>query len=545
MKKAESTRTLEETHHLSQSSLLSVSTNFSDDLLSEKSSPTHLVTTQPPSVKAKYRFSGALNSLRNLRNKKSGKKGKIDLSLETPYCSNVTLESVQTGEETDELKSSKLEKHKKRSFVKKLSLMKKKKTPKSQSSGGETSSNAATPASLKRHTPEGANLSLSEVSLVNINYNEEDDDTGEYDSLLPTAAAAAANKPVILEKGDQIQIVTLTGHRTVDEQKSNQSERTSVDEPIKPERKLYKKLNITESSDDSCPLAHAPTVPYNISEVEISKLLVAAGGTVGHLTKFATNSAKGAIKKTITTTTQHKTRREYFETSSVMNKSGSLERGRRYPRPNDDSQPSIADAIIGPTGNNLKNSNLSGSISDVQVPQKESESHPLILPPAEQIERKPIIEFEVGKKVRPQYSSAVSTPSTTITTISSSSVSRINSLDAPEQFPSHDSSLDLSSKSSESSEPRSEGSSSRRRIAYIPVHANSFSEDEQVAGGSGGDKNDEYIASSQIREPLSHLSGISEYSIDTEISLTPYGDLGLDDELVRNILLEFCILEIN
>lgn len=546
MNKSASIYTLEETH-ASQSSLLSGSTNFSDDLLSEKSSPSP--NLEPPAtVKAKFRFASSF-SLKSLRRSKKSSKKLNETSKEA--ASSATSEVQQTLEEGASDKkfvenlSPKPEKRKFReSLVKKLSLGSMKRNKKSaEAKSSACDKKNMTPKSLKRHTPEGANLSLSEVSLVDIDYDETDDSqTPKTPNPIveppSSSSVLKTTKPLILQREDQLQIITITGKRDrkeIEFQKPHTTEQTGSKEQNKSERKANRKLNITESTDDALPKSPAPAVPYNISEVEISKILIATGGAVvaGHLTKHPAppvcNSNKGAIKKTITTTTQHKTRRDYFEAPS-MSKSNSIERGRRCTRPIDELREMANDESTSTIGNNLSNANLSGSITDIPVEEAN------IVDASAVAACKPKIEFELGTKVRPPTHNRPSTLSTQTSLLSSSSSSTQTTVTkAPQSMsvhfsrnesvdrsiPSHESSLDLSSKSSESPEPRSEGSATQRRIAYMAIQSGSLSDDEE----NGFDSQ----PVSMVREPMSHLSGISEYSLGSDFSTVGYGDSMMDE----------------
>lgn len=546
MNKSESIYTLEETH-ASQSSLLSGSTNFSDNLLSENSSPSPN-QEQPVTVKARFRFASAF-SLKSLRRSKKNPKKSIETSK--PTASSIVVQNLEGASAAKNVinLSPKPEKRKFReSLVKKLSLGSMKRNKKSaELKNSSCDKKNITPKSLKRHTPEGANLSRSEVSLVDIDYDETIDSEA-LKSKLPIVEPPSKSplhkttKPLILQREDQLQIITITGKRDrkeIDFQEPLTAERASTAEPHKPDRKTNRKINITESTDDALPRSPAPAVPYNISEVEISKILIATGGAVGHLTKHPTPvcNSKGAIKKTITTTTQHKTRRDYFEAPS-MSKSNSLERGRRYPRPIDELlEMATDDSTPGSMGNNLSNTNLSGSITDIPVDGVDKVEEPNFDASAVAA-CKPKIEFELGTKVRPPTHIRPSTLSsqTSLSSSSSSSTqtrltkppqsmsvhfSRNDSVDNPETILSHESSLDLSSKSSESPEPRSEGSTARRRIAYMAIQSGSLSDDEE----NGIDSQ----PVSMVREPMSHLSGISEYSLGSDFSTVGYGDSMMDE----------------
>lgn len=548
MNKSESIYTLEETH-ASQSSLLSGSTHFSDNLLSENSSPSPNLE-QPVTVKAKFRFASAF-SLKSLRrSKKPSKKSDETNKTTASFIDEQNQEGASATNNIINI-SPKPEKRKFRdSLVKKLSLGSMKRNKKSAEIKARTSDKNMTPRSLKRHTPEGANLSLSEVSLVDIDYDE----TVESETpktKIPIAESPSKNslqkttKPLILQREDQLQIITVTGKRDLKEiefQEPLTAERTSTAEPHKPERKANRKINITESTDDALPSSLAPAVPYNISEVEISKILIATGGAVGHLTKHPASvcSSKGAIKKTITTTTQHKTRRDYFEAPS-MSKSNSLERGRRYPRPVDELREMASDdSTPASIGNNLNNTNLSGSITDIPVEPAVKLEEPNTFDASAVAACKPKIEFELGTKVRPptHVHPSTLTSQTSLSSLSSSSSTQTRLTKPPQSMSvhfsrndsvqSHESSLDLSSKSSDSPEPRSEGSTARRRIAYMAIQSGSLSDDEE----NGVDNQ----PVSMVREPMSHLSGISEYSLGSDFSSVGYGDSMMDEAVYSRFI---------
>lgn len=534
MNKSESLYTLEESH-ASLSSLLSGSTHFSDNLLSDNSSPSPNLK-QPVTVKARFRFASAF-SLQSLRRSKKFSKKSNETS--TPTASSIDIQNIEVASATKDGKNSspKPEKRKFRdSLVNKLSLGSMKRNKKSaELKNSACDKKNITPRSLKRHTPEGANLSLSEVSLVDIDCDE----TVESETpktIIPNIEPLSKSppqkttKPLILQREDQLQIITLTGKR---DRKEIEFQVPITAEPHKPERKANRKINITESTDDALPRSPAPAVPYNISEVEISKILIATGGAAGHLTKHPTPacSSKGAIKKTITTTTQHKTRRDYFEAPS-MSKSNSLERGRRYPRPVDELREMASDdSTPANVGNNLSNTNLSGSVTDIPVDAVVKHEEPNIIDASAVAACKPTIEFELGTKVRPPTHIRPSTLSSQTSLSSSSSSTQTRHTKLPQSMSvhfsrndsvqSHESSLDLSSKSSESPEPRSEGSTARRRIAYMAIQSGSLSDDEENVVDSQ--------PVSMVREPMSHLSGISEYSLKSDFSSVGYGDSMMDE----------------
>lgn len=481
MKKSDSEQTVDE-KFLSQSSLLSTSTSQqSGDPSPEKSSADEPPPAQP-SNKSKYRLASSFN-LKSFGSKKS-KKSKSDLSIKT----------VQSDEDANLGTDGTIEKRKKRgSLVKRFSLnyKKHKKASSDKSSAAESgSSTTTTPKSLKRHTPEGGNLSLSNVSLFNIEADEK--------QLAATAVAVLEEeKKKAMLKGEHLQIL-ITGKKIetrhddggIELQKERGDEAATETTTATKSNSEYLNviLKITESGKDSMPLADAPAVPYNISDVEISNILSAtgddgSGGGSSEQPKSTTiqsasgtmSASTGAIKKTVSSM-----RRDFFDATQStvpLIKSSSLERGRRYPRPVEHNVP---------TGNNLENTNLSGSITT--------------LPDESEQENELNIKFEVGTKVR--------SPSSNLT-------SSTEPLDASMG---RDDSLDTLSKSSESSEPKSDSSASRRRIAYVAAQTNSLSEDDPAA-----------LVDFQSKEPLSHLSGISEYSIDSELSLVPYSDLIMDD----------------
>lgn len=457
MNKSDSTNTLEEVY-LSNTSLLSDSTHFSDDASNHK-----LVQTQDlVASKRKNRF---VSAFRSFRKKKSETKSSDD-----------RMRTTDTESQQKPLKSEN-KRSRASSLVKRLSMSSIRRSKKSKN------------VNLKRETPEGATLSVSEISLIEIGVDEN-----------TSSSSLAVGKPSskIPRQGDQLQI-TISGKKierrkdSIVTPNSISDTKVSETEPLKPQRKS-KQFNITVSDQDISPNVQAPPVPYSICGSDIS---VSSISTAEKISQTRTISSTGVIKKS-----SFRKQRNKPLTMSVS-KSGSLERGRRFPRPNDDIQSDSA------SGNNLANPNSSGTVSD---PPTGTDSHSKSSQSDGNIEEKPKIEFEVGTKVRP---------------LSTSNLNRIDETTVIHSGRDEFSSLDTSKCSESSSESKSD--TSRRRIAYVEAPIISFSEDEPGAADS--------ILS---REPLSHLSGISEYnSLDSDFSLPSYfGDV-IDDDGVGCILLIF------
>lgn len=450
MNKSGSNDTLEEVY-LSNSSLLSESTNFSDDALNDK-----VVPIEP--TKRRNRF---VTALRSFRKKKTEPKSLDEYTRITTETTKDTPESQQ--------KSIKSEKKRGRAsrLVKRLSMSGIRRSKKSTDN-------------LKRETPEGATLSVSEISLIEIGVDEN------------VSAVKSISK--IPRKGDQLQI-TISGKKIERRKdsivKSTSDTNIAETEPSKPQRKS-KKFNITVSDQDTSPIVQAPPVPYSICGSDISVSSISTVEKISHTHSFEQSSisSTGVIKKSSFR------KQKIRPVSMSVSKTGSLERGRRFPRPADDVKTDSA------TGTSLESPSGSGT-SDLPA-GSESQSKPS--QSDSKADDKPKIQFEVGTKVRPLSTS-------NLNRIDETSVTYCDEL----------SSLDTSKCSESSSESKSD--TSRRRIVYVTAPSISFSEDEPA---------DSLLS----KEPSSHLSGISEYnSLDSDFSLPPlFGDV-IDDDGVGGILI--------
>lgn len=443
MNKSASDDTLEEVY-LSNSSLLSESTNFSDDALNDKKIPIDAPTTTK-------RGNRLVTALRSFRKKKTERKS-LDGHTQT----------TETTEDLPESQRKSVKSEKKRSrasrLVKRLSMSGMRRTKKSADN-------------IKRETPEGATLSVSEISLIEIGVDE---------NIKP-----ASKTP---RKGDQLQI-TISGkkiERRIDSIVEPTSDTKIPDtEPSKPQTKS-KKFNITVSDQDTSPTVQAPPIPYSICGSDISISSISTVEKISHTHSIEKSSicSTGVVKKS--SFRKQKNR----PVSMSVSKTGSMERGRRYPRPADDvkSDLAIATSLENPSATSDQSTGTGSLSKPLQSDNKTDD--------------KPKIEFEVGTKVRP-----LSTPNLNRNSETSVTYSNRDEL----------SSLDTSKCSECSSESKSD--TSRRRIAYVAAPSISFSEDEPV---------DSLLS----REPLSHLSGISEYnSLDSDFSLPPlFGDVVYDDD---------------
>lgn len=441
MNKSDSDDTLLEEVYLSNSSLLSESTNFSDDASNIQKIT---ITDQPNTNKRKNRF---VTAFRSFRKKKTETK-----SLDSPITDNLSESQPKSVKgDTKRGRASRL--------VKRLSMSGIKRNKKST-------------GNLKRETPEGATLSVSEISLVEVGVDEN------------ISVVKSASK--IPRKGDQLQI-TISGKK-IERRKDSIVKPTSdteipETEPSKPQRKS-KKFNITVSDQDTSPNVQAPPIPYSIRGSDISISSISTVEKISHTHSFEQSSicsSTGVIKKA--SFRKHKNR----PVSMSVSKTGSLERGRRFPRPADDVKTDSA------TGTTIDSP--SGSVTTDESLSKPSKSDL-------KTDDKPKIEFEVGTKVRP-----LSTPN-----LNRIVKTTVNYSVRGDEF----NSLETSKCSESSSESKSD--TSRRRIAYVAAPSISFAEDEPA---------DSLLS----REPLSHLSGISEYnSLDSDFSLPPlFGNVGVDD----------------
>ncbi len=447
MNKSDSNDTLEEVY-LSNSSLLSESTNFSDDALNDKK----IRIEEPTTTKGKNRLATAFRSFRKKK-------------TETNPLEEQTRNTENTVDFSEsQRKATKSDKKRSRAYrlVKRLSM------------SGIKRSKVKSTDNLKRETPEGAYLSVSETSLLEIGADEN------------TSTEKSAN--IAPRKGDQLQI-TISGKKIERSKdaivKSISNTKTTEAEPSKPQRKS-KKFNITVSDQDTSPNLPAPPVPYSICGSDISVSSISTVEKISHthsIEQSSISSCTGVIKKS---SFDKQNKRPL---SMSVSKTGSLERGRRYARPAEEvkvdsttttklDSPSVSGTTDLPTGSDSKS--------------KPSQSD-------HKTDDKPKIEFEVGTKVRP-----LSTPN----------LNRIDKTTMTYSGRDELSSLDTSKYSECSSD------TARRRISYVAAPSISFSEDEPA---------DSLLS----REPLSHLSGISEYnSLDSDFSLPPlFGDV-VDDDAV-------------
>lgn len=496
MKKTSSTRTLEET--LSQSSLLSGgSTNFSDDTLSDKLSE----PTSPPSsslsssaIRSRSRFSAALRKFRPTKNRVSSKKYSTTAAImksddEQDSSHSVTNEQQQQQNPDQSPKPVK-RKNKAANLVKKISFGSLKKATKKSSSeiGGDNSMGSSRPSSMSSGQEKSTFLptSLSETSLIDI---DSDDNNGNVSKSIFSSFKTRQQQHQMQIKISGKKMMKSDDDTNINLQNNNETDqliRPSSPEPNKPERRS-KKLNITESSIDIVPINLAPATPVSNKKVT----LLTGGGVL--------SASGGAIKKTTNPKVAAKKSIEPLLSDS-MNKTVSLERGRRFPRPNDEFR----------------------TISDLNAVTSTS-----IVDNKNVMFDRPSIEFEVGKQVRSIASSKTSSNNNgngdTGNIISSSSLiidsleSSISNLPSRDEF----SSMDTTKSSESSSEPKSE-TSARRRITYVAVQPDISMPNE--------------MSLLESHEPISHLSGISEYSIDSDFSMSPssyyYGDFMTDEDRV-------------
>lgn len=458
MNKSDSNDTLEEVY-LSSSSLLSDAANFSDDASNDKIIPIEELTT---STKRRNRFVTAFRSFR--------KKKAETISLDE--------HSRPTGTTKDypESQPNSIKSEKKRGRASRL--------VKRMSMSGIRRSKKSTD-SLKRETPEGATLSVSEISLIEIGVDEN------------ISACESISK--IPRKADQLQI-TISGKKIERRQdligKPTSDTKIPETEPSKPQRKS-KKFNITVSDQDTSPNVQAPPVPYSIcgSDISISSISTVEKISHTHSIEQSSISSTGVIKKS--SFRKQNTR----PLSMSVSKTGSLERGRRFPRPADDLKTELATGTSSENSSGQSGTNdlPTGSASQPKLPQSDSKA-----------DDKPKIEFEVGTKVRP---------------LSTLTLNRIDETTVTDSGRDELSSLDTSKCSESSSESKSD--TARRRIVYVAAPSLSFGEDEAA---------DSILS----KEPLSHLSGISEYnSLDSDFSLPPlFGDV-VDDDGVGGIYIAF------
>lgn len=505
MKKTSSTRTLEET--LSQSSLLSGgSTNFSDDTLSDKlSEPTPV---QSAAIRSRNRFSAALRKFRSTKkNRVSSKKystttgimrsdDEQDSSHSTAAAEIEPTPLLLREQEPEQSPKPVKRKNKAANLVKKISFGSLKKvTKKSEIGNNLSSSRPSSMSSGQQQEKFTLKQSLSETSLIDLD-SDNDNNNGNQQSKSKThqMQIKISGKKIMKSDDDTMKNINLQNNNEIDQllRPSN------TPEPNKPERRI-KKLNITESSIDIAPTNVAPATPVSNKK----GILLTGGGVL--------SASGGAIKKTTTPKTVRTSTDPTLSESIFMNKTVSLERGRRFPRPIDDYR-TVSDL------------NAISSVIDKNI-----------------VSDRPSIEFEVGKQVRPITSPSTSSLSSSKTLNNTNGVGDtgigllsssilIDSLESTiSNLPSRDefSSMDTTKSSESSSEPKSE-SSSRRRITYVAVQPDISMPSE--------------MSLLDAHEPISHLSGISEYSIDSDFSMCPssyYGDFMTDEDRVGFLLIFF------
>lgn len=431
IKKFESEETVEETY-ASQSSI------FSEK--STQSSPTKIKQTKT--------LASAIKSFKKLRFKNN----KFNMQPE---------EKLDKKSNASSKKKSKTS-----SLVKKFTNLKKSKiSPKKD-----------TKLDDKRHTPEGAYLSLSETSLVEM--DEENEEEVTSDIHLPTIKLndtnLEQNKSISIGEDDQI---TNKNQGLIEnvKQESISSIKTFVKKESLKSR-FIKKIQITESNKDKSPTDVAPTIPYKISEAEISSILESQSfGSSGALMHMIAHSSDSSVKST--GAIKKDKREEVFDVYDFKKKSESKEFF--------DENRVIATIKVQESknpfhlGNSLNNPNLSSfkSLEDTT-------------PPVIDELNRPEIKFDIGTPVRPP----VPLPNfNALPSVDLSSTETIGSL-SPTQ---------------------------RRRIKFVAQPSFYTEEEKSILEG---------------KEPFSHLSGISEYSLASNCSFTdkmaPIGDLLTDKSMV-------------
>lgn len=410
MKKASSTRTLEE-EYMSQSSLLSASTNRSEDTFSDKTSASPDLG-QPP-TKRRNRFTSALKSLR-LRNRSQ----KI-------YSDEIPREREPSPKPPLKRKNRAANLVRKFSFGGSRKIRKNTpvKPPRSLESSSSTS---ITPD--KQKLKESLKCNYSETSLIDMD-NDDDNSVVRNPHAYDSSGSSKTNRSI---QQVQIKISGKKIERDIGLSKSD----TEYMEPSKPERKFKKPL-ITKDNADIGPMSSAPAIPPTVLPPDTydtaSALRYISEATINLAAMSQSQQIQGIDLSTVT-------------------RVGSLERGRRYPRPVD---------------------------AKTDTPDKDD------------IEKsRPTVDFEVGKTVR-------SPPSPII-------ADTMDSVEGPGTYSSKDSHSSLdTNKSSESSELKSEGS--RRRITYVAVHSDNLYFDKLGETSPAVDF---------ATGPASHLSGISELEFD-------------------------------
>lgn len=345
IKKFESEETVEETTYASQSSIFS-----------EKSTQ-----SSPTKIKQTITLASAIKSFKKLRFKNNKLNMQSDEKLDKK--SNTT-----TG--------------KKKSLLKKFTNLKKSKiNPKKD-----------TKLDDKRHTPEGAYLSLSETSLIEMD-EENDEETCKVSSdiQLPNIQISdensdhTENKPISSGVDDQITNKNSALIENVKPDSISSIKTFGKKESLK--SRFIKKIQITESNKDKSPTDVAPTIPYKISEAEISSILESqsfgSSGTLMHMVAHT-----DTIKKTKSTGAIKKDKREeVFDVYDFKKKSESKEfidekRIFATVKVQDSKNPFQL-------GNSLNNPNLSSF--------KSIEDTPSVI---EELNR-PEIKFDIGTPVRP------------------------------------------------------------------------------------------------------------------------------------------------
>lgn len=288
-------------------------------------------------------------------------------------------------------------------------------------------------SSLKRRTPEGGNLNQSSSSLLII--GDDENKKNEVKKKISKVSSLNIELPV---------------------------EPISIDFNVNAVVKGNKEI-----SPDKPPLIKAPTVPYHITEEEVSSLVYSKTNI--------TEQSKGAIKKDLDNIKikKQKSRDEFFESLGSMKPS-------EIPKPIRRSSKEIKSNEN--LGNNLDNPNLANfKLKNCTEDSFDSISQPEIV-------------FDIGTTVRPPK---------VIEFLSSSpreSLLKEDSIDAKS-----DTSIDLEN--------------SRRRIAFVTQTTVQTEEEQKIL-----DENCEIPSYLSI---LSDISLDSNFSIDQEqqTNMSPHGDL--------------------
>lgn len=434
IKKFESEETVEETY-ASQSSIFS-----------EKSTQ-----SSPTKIKQTITLASAIKSFKKLRFKNN----KLNM---------------QSEEKLDKKSNSSGKKKSKTSnLVKKFTNLKKSKiNPKKD-----------TKLDDKRHTPEGAYLSLSETSLVEMDEENEDVVTSDLPTIKLNDTNLVENKSISIGEDDQITNKNQGLIENVKQEMISSIKTVAKKESLK--SRFIKKIQITESNKDKSPTDVAPTIPYKISEAEISSILESQSfGSSGSLMHMVAHSSNTSVKST--GTIKKDKREEVFDVYDFKKKSESKEFI--------DENRVIATIKVQESknpfqlGNSLNNPNLSSFKS---LEDRVEDTSPVI----DELIR-PEIKFDIGTPVRPPLPLSIFN---LLPSVDLSSAETIGSL-SPTQ-------------------------SERRRIKFIAQPSFYTEEEKSVL---------------EEKEPLSHLSGISDYSLASNFSFTdkmaPIGDLLTDKSLV-------------